>query len=459
MKKLSQLSSCLLCLLGAPVALSAATYQAPDPTPSPEEVMILELVNRMRADPVAERDILCPAGTHPAAIPSNVDVKMFREEMGQLKPKPPLVFNLQLLKAARWHSYYMIHNGLGHHEEKGKEGFTGVNPSDRVKKAGYPSGGAENAFRDPRTPEYSHLGFVVDWGKGGPGGMQPGRGHRANIMGNFREMGPSAVPHSGKISVTHNFGNRRGVQRFAGGVMYIDRNHNNFYDIGEGVGDVQIIASGAKSTAKSWASGAYALEINHQKDLKLVATWNGMQFEKVFPAGSENVKFDWSIPPKAELDRADALIAAVEAIPADSKRSTDMKKRTKAGLDLYISSQTLSLDPPRIEKIKALTDGIAKDLEAAKQAVRDGLAAGDAKAFKKILRDALKPYKKTAAEAWFEEAEMYNNAKYFVDNFAKIKADKKPGVIKDLEKAQEKSTTREFSKMFGELIKTARAGS
>ena len=439
--------------------LSAAIYEAEDPTPTAEEVLILEYINRMRADPVAERDILVPEGQRPAGIPGNVDLEMFRKEMGELKPKPPLVFNLDLLKAARWHSYYMIHNGLGHEEEAGKEGFTGVRPSDRTKKAGYPGGAAENAFRDPRDPAYSHLGFVVDWGKGGPGGMQPGRGHRANIMSNYREMGPGAVPHSGKISVTHNFGNRKSVTRFAGGVMYIDRNHNDFYDIGEGVGDVTIIASGGKETIKSWNSGAYTMELPHAKEVKLVASWSGMQFEQVFPAGTDSIKFDWKIPPKAELERADQLIASVEAIPTDSKSRSDQKKRFRAGLDLYIDSQNLHLDPPRQKKIETLTKDIAAELENAKQIVRDALAGDDTKAFKKALKDASKPYKKTAAEAWFEEAELYNNAKYFVDNFEKIQEDKRAGIIENLETAQEKATTKEYTKAFGELIKAARAKS
>ena len=58
-----------------------------------------------------------------------VDWKMFREEMKRLKPMPPLVFNLELLDSARKHSYYMVHNGLGHTEEAGKKGFTGATPA------------------------------------------------------------------------------------------------------------------------------------------------------------------------------------------------------------------------------------------------------------------------------------------------------------------------------------------
>lgn len=453
-----RIDALLILIVSCTAAAEAAIYEAPDPEPTPEEVVILELINRMRADPHAERDILVPAGTRPEGIPGDVDVNMFRKEMGELKPKPPLVFNLQLLKAARWHSYYMIHNGLGHHEEKGKEGFTGVNPSDRTKKAGYPGGAAENAFRDARNPAYSHLGFVVDWGKGGPGGMQPGRGHRGNIMGNHREMGPGAVPHSGRLSVTHNFGNRRGVVRFAGGVTYIDRNHNDFYDVGEGVGAVEIQASGVDAGIQTWKSGAYALELDHANAVILRAAWNGMSFEQEFAAGSDSIKFDWKIPPEAELKRADELIAAVEEIPADSDSRSDQKKRFRAEVDLYLASKSLSLDRPRQEKIAALTASSGAELEQHKQALRD-LFDAEERGFKKALKDAAKLYRKTAAEQWFEEAALYREAHFLVSNFDRIKEGQQPVVIKKLELAQEQARTREFTKAFGELIRQARGKS
>ncbi len=449
--------ACLCSLsLFSVATVDAAVYSAPDPTPSAQEVLILELINRMRADPVAERDILAPAGQHPAGVPGTVDIKMFRDELSKLTPQPPLVFNLLLLESARNHSYYMIHNGLGHDEIAGKEGFTGKSPSDRTKAVGYPGGGAENAFAQARNPAYSHLGFVVDWGPGGPGGMQPGRGHRKNIMGPYREIGPAAVPNGSSISVTHNLADRRSVPRFVGGVAYIDRNHNDFYDVGEGVGDVLIESSSDKGQTKTWASGAYVLELGHQQSIVMSATWNGMRFQKEFPAGAETIKFDWVIPPAAELERADALIAAVEAIPADSKSSASQKKRRHALIELYVSSRHLSLDEPRQEKIAALSAAVAAELEAAKQVVRTGFSE-EAKVFKKMLRDAMKPYKKTNAEAWFKDAELYVNAKFYVDNFERIQADKKVGVLKNLETAQSQVSSKEFTKLFGELIKQASA--
>ena len=147
-------------------------------------------------------------------------------------------------------------------------------------------------------------------------------------------------------------------------------------------------------------------------------------------------------------------MAAVEAIPADTKSSSSKKKRRNALIDLYVSSQNLSLDKPRQDRITIMSQEVAKELEAAKQNVRTGFSE-EAKVFKKTLRDALKPYKKTRAEAWFKEAEMYVNAKFYVDNFERIQADKKAGVIKNLETAQSQVTSKEFTKLFGDLLKQA----
>src|SRR5213596_698890 len=41
---------------------SKGPYEPPDREPNPEETLILELMNRFRADPSAEADLIAPAG-------------------------------------------------------------------------------------------------------------------------------------------------------------------------------------------------------------------------------------------------------------------------------------------------------------------------------------------------------------------------------------------------------------
>src|SRR5258706_10364402 len=135
-----------------------SVYHAADREPTPTETLILEYFNRFRANPKAEFDLIAPM--------EGIDWKMFKDEMMALTKAPPLVFNLELLDAARKHSHYMILNGQVHEESAEKSGFTGITPTDRVKASGYQSyGAAENIYLGIKDAWSSHWGFVVDFGK------------------------------------------------------------------------------------------------------------------------------------------------------------------------------------------------------------------------------------------------------------------------------------------------------
>jgi len=399
--------SALLVALALPLTAqdSKGPYEAPDREPTPEETLILELMNRFRANPSAEADLIAP----PGKSGGGVDWKMFRDEMKQLKPMPPVVFNLDLLDAARKHSYYMIHNGLTHDETPGKVGFYGAGPGDRIKLSGFKGGGwAENAFAGSGGPLDSHNGFLVDGGAG-PGGMQPGRGHRKNMIAGYREVGPGGVPTGRGLSVTHDFGSRD--VRMAGGVVYIDANGNNFYDLGEGIGQVTIGSSdgGAVTT---WKSGAYELDLKGQKDVTLTAYLGGEKFSKTFPGGKDNVKFDWAVPKEIPLKAADKLLDAAE-------KAKDTPKAFAALIALCVGSRNLYLDADRRTKVQELTKEVGAQLDAAEKMVTDALKDPEAAGLKKLLEDARKPFKGTEADAWFQDAETLAKLKRGVALFQK----------------------------------------
>ena len=71
-------------------------YKAASPEPSAAETLILEYVNRCRLNP-AEDALGC---VQTEGVPRTVDSDMFKQEMLEAKPAPPLVFDLALLKAA-----------------------------------------------------------------------------------------------------------------------------------------------------------------------------------------------------------------------------------------------------------------------------------------------------------------------------------------------------------------------
>ncbi len=385
------------------------TIFPPDREPTPEETLILEYMNRFRANPSAEADLMAPPDKK---LDGGVDWKMFRDEMKQLKPMPPLAFSLELLDAARKHSVYMIHNGLGHLEEAGKEGFTGASPGDRVRAAGYKGGGgAENAFRDSGGPWSSHIGYVVDNGEG-PGGMQPERGHRRNMIGAHREAGPGGVPHGeGRLSVTHNFGSRD--VRMAGGVVFIDLDGNKFYDIGEGLGGVTISSSDGASTV-TWRSGAFALELKGMTAVTLTASIDGEKVTKAFSAGRDNVKFDFIVPLEVPFRKADRYLEAVY-----DAGDEETPKRHQALVNLYVNTRGLLMDVGRRKRVAALTTIVGSELDGRQQAVLEALKDVEAPGLQKLIEEGRKPYKATDAEDWFNEAEMVGKLKRGVAGFLK----------------------------------------
>jgi hypothetical protein len=383
-------------LPGAEEADPPGAYKAPSPEPSPVETVMLEYINRCRANP-AEDGARCAADK---SVPPSVDLKMFAQEMFEAKSAPPLVFDLKLLKAARWHSHYQILHGQGHDEIAGREGFTGQTPGARIARAGASTGGvAENAFVGPKDPWYCHLGFVVDWGSGGPGGMQLNRGHRRNILGpRYRVVGVGAVPYDGdkKFACTHNFATSS--QRFVGGVVLNDRNRNRFYDIGEGISGVAMSSGDQKM--KSWYSGAYTLAIDSTK-AKMTVEIEGKTYAAMLGDGDENVKFDVYLSDRALYDRAGMLLTALKQVPAGEANDA---RRLIAGIDLYFGTRGTLVDASILDEVEGLVGPVRRELEGAMNDVRNTLTDGTIEEARKVARAASQKYARTKARPWFADA-------------------------------------------------------
>jgi len=141
----------------------------------------------------------------------------------------------------------------------------------RFDDAGYPySAVGENVYAYSRNVLHSHGGFNVDWGYG-TGGVQSPPGHRNTIMGvgnasSFREIGirvENTIPSGKSIGpqiVTHDVGARRNnSDYFITGVIYDDKNSNNFYDIGEGIEVITVSADNGRYYYVTNASGSYTI--------------------------------------------------------------------------------------------------------------------------------------------------------------------------------------------------------
>ncbi|MFI5263780.1 MAG: fibronectin type III domain-containing protein [Candidatus Kapaibacterium sp.] len=255
-------------------------YSIGDPTP--EEQLILELINQARANPKDEGVRLATTtdpdvsqgwtywlGQNAAETRAQVQT-----DFSTYPVQPPLAFNSSLIDAARIHDQDMLDHNFQDHP-----GTDGSTPQSRALAAGYGSGYVgEDIFAYGTTPLAIHQTLQIDWGPNNVGVL----GHRKNIM-NFDPNGPhyteigiglihggTGVPNVGPTITTEDFGDAGMV--FITGVVYGDDNKNNFYDIGEGLAGVTITVSGGTTTAVSSTSGGYAIPYTNNESVTVTAS-------------------------------------------------------------------------------------------------------------------------------------------------------------------------------------------
>ena len=215
-----------------------------------EEQLILELINRARANPEAEATrlgISLNAGLPAGTITST--------------PKQPLALNQQLQNASVGHTVDMIDRDFFAHTNP-----SGITPGGRATAAGY------NWWTIAENIAY--IGYF--------GGVNinansreahdllfQSAGHRENIlMDDAEEIGigirsGAFVPAGSNATlVTEKFG-RRDLNPIITGVVYSDTNNSDFYDIGEAVRSGTItarrVSDGATFTDGIGTSGGYSL--------------------------------------------------------------------------------------------------------------------------------------------------------------------------------------------------------
>jgi uncharacterized protein YkwD len=233
------------------------------------EQYLLELINDARMDPMgdAARYIASYApltsaqsDIQQALVFFGVDGAQLLAAFQGLAPAAPLAFNDVLAGGARAHDNAMIAAGAQSHQLPGEASF-----ATRLTTEGYAYQAAgENIYAYATDMLYAQAGFMVDWGgSAATGGMQAPAGHRINIMNPvYREAGVGVVVGSGANGVgpnvvTEDLGTTGAMGAFILGVAYTDSNHNNFYDVGEGVAGL-VVGIGTSSVA-STSSGGYTL--------------------------------------------------------------------------------------------------------------------------------------------------------------------------------------------------------
>lgn len=221
---------------------------------TPQEQYMLELINRARLDPKGE------AARYGISLNEGVS----SSDKASSKSKQALAGNDALGFAADKHSDWMILNdGFSHSEKSGTPGFYGADPFIRMNNAGYSfTTAGENIGWMGTTGTLNltssvgdiHKNLFVDAGVSG-------RGHRVNILKeDYREIGIGHASGDFKgynaSMITQDFG-ASGNTRFITGVVYDDKNGNNFFTVGEETAGRGVAGPGVNDI--TGAGGGYEL--------------------------------------------------------------------------------------------------------------------------------------------------------------------------------------------------------
>jgi hypothetical protein len=286
-----------------PESPTAQLYSIGDPTN--EEQYYLELINRARANPIAEGVRLATttdSNVLGAYTAFGVNLVLMQAQFALIPPAPPLSMNATLTTAARAHSQNMLQNNY--------QGHNGPDGSLTTRLQSYTSGAngwsiGENVYAYSKSVWFGHVGFEVDWGGTVlTGGMQSPPGHRQNIHSTtFREVGIGVVLGSngggvvGPQLVTQDFGMVGGLPPLVTGVVYRDLNSNGFYDPGEGLGGVTVTVSNATSYAVTASSGGYSVPVPGSGNYTVTFSGGSVPTNQknVSVSNGENVKADYVV--------------------------------------------------------------------------------------------------------------------------------------------------------------------
>lgn len=258
------------------------------------EQYLIELLNRARADPAGE------AARHGVDLndglaPGTLDAA----------PRQPLAPSMALLAAADGHSAAMLAGGFFAHVAP-----DGSIPASRATAAGWTP-----------APDYPWLsGFVgenlaglfsfdpdiasVETVESHHAGLFRSVSHRVNLLtADYSEVGVGeqfgafsfdgqAYPHASLATQKFAHGGRVHVT----GVVIDDRDGDRFYDVGEGLGgvDVAVVGAGFEGATQTTAGGGYAVEVPAGGVYQLVFSGGGLvgPIARTVVVDGANVKID-----------------------------------------------------------------------------------------------------------------------------------------------------------------------
>ncbi len=269
-----------------PSARALSLYNSGDPTPA--EQLVLEYINRARANPIAEGQRLGIDITE--GLQDNPPDCYGPEYVGV---RPPLAMNPALLSVAQAHSEDMYNqNYFSHSDPNGTTAFQRISDSgyDYVSAGENIGAGTEMTAAALEDLLMSDPGYQC-------------RAHRMNLLDIFPYPPPAYYEAgigyyqgpSGQAFITQDFGTAANIVPFLTGVVYNDANGNNFYDIGEGISGVTITPSSGPYYAISSSSGGYAIPIGTSGTITVTASGAGFgPITKTITLTGTNIELDFT---------------------------------------------------------------------------------------------------------------------------------------------------------------------
>lgn len=314
---------CKMSILGMVILVLSGSSSGipPDPayaysigSPSDEEQLFVELINRARSDASEEARRLADTDDpdiQGAIVYFNVSTLEMLNQFSELEQSvEPLSINADLQEMSQLHTQDMLDNAFQGHVSSSNPPAP-YSPGDELadRASNFPGYNysllGENVYAFGRSVEYAHASFEIDWQNGGPFGMLSPAWHRINIHNSiFKEigvgvvLGTNPIPDTnnmvGPLLVTQCFGTQQQSPAFLTGVAYYDLNRNNFYDIGEGLGSLAVQTSAGPDWATTSASGGYSIPVSADGTYAISFAGNNLgDVSSVFTiSGMRNVKVD-----------------------------------------------------------------------------------------------------------------------------------------------------------------------
>jgi hypothetical protein len=275
--------------------------------PDANEQELLWLMNRARQDPAAEGDWLATSAEPDIAFGRTyfgVDLVLLEQELAALAPQPPAAFDRRLYEASLAHSLDLIARDAQDHNGQ----------IQRVLASGFDhAGGRISAFSYADSALNAHAALNIDWGPGDGTGMQPGRGHRLAIMGDYDNVGLALVPEASPATsvgplvfsgayMYADTGSADHFNRFLVGTVWRDLDMNGRYGAGEGVAGVTVAPDAGGYFAVTAAGGGYAIPITAAGTYQVSFSGGGIDPQQL-PAtvGTESELLDLVVPEPGRL--------------------------------------------------------------------------------------------------------------------------------------------------------------